>query len=257
MREDLQALLARARADASPTAAGARLVSLDELSAGPGGFGLSTATEGEEGEEGEAAEPSEAERLAFTALRGRFIELSGSGATAALSAAVQLVWEAQVAGEPVAWIAQRGSSFYPPDVVEGGVDLTALAVIRVPDVTSAGRAAERLLRSNAFGLVILDLAGPDCVIERNVVHRTRDKALSIANQGRLVTLAQQADSLVVCITSKKRGWESMGSLISLRADASRERDEKGFCVSLQVLKDKRRGPGWGRRERAKGPAGLT
>lgn len=254
MREDLQALLTRARVDASPTAASARLVSLDELAAQRSGSGQSTSRDGKAAD---AAEPSAAERLSYPALRGRLIELSGAGATAALSAAVQLVWEAQVAAEPVAWIALRGSSFYPPDVVEGGVDLSALAVIRVPDVTSAGRAAERLLRSNAFGLVILDLAGPDCVIERNVVHRTRDKALSIANQGRLVTLAQQADCLVVCITSKKRGWESMGSLISLRADASRERDEQGFCVSLRVLKDKRRGPGWGRRERAKGPAGLT
>jgi hypothetical protein len=72
MRADLQALLERARADASPTAAGAKLVSLDELHAGRRGSGQSTQDE---------------PQLSFEALRGRLIELSGRGATAALSAA--------------------------------------------------------------------------------------------------------------------------------------------------------------------------
>ncbi len=239
MREDLQAFLARARAQGSATAAAAKVVSLDELS-----------QRGGAGEE----EP----RFSFEALRGRFIELCCTrGTSATLTVAMGLVLEAQRASEPVAWITRRETSFYPPDVVECGVDIGALAVIRVPDNASASRAAERLLRSNAFGLVILDLGAPDCVIERNGASRAGTKALSVANQGRLVSLAQQADSLVACITSKKRAAESMGSLISLRADASRKRDGEGFCITLRVLKDKRRGPGWSRSERAKGPAGLT
>jgi recombination protein RecA len=243
MREDLQALLARAHggATAAQAVALAKVVSLDEL----------------RGSSGLAAQPQGPPQFSLAALRGRFIELSAGSSSAGLSAAVNLVVEAQLAGEPVAWISPQETSFYPPDVVECGVDVSALAVIHVPDTASAGRAAERLLRSHAFGLVILDLGAPDCVIERNGVHRTGTKSLSIANQGRLVTLAQQADSLVACITSKKHALESMGSLISLRADVSRERDTEGFCVTLHVLKDKRRGPGWSRSERAKAPAGLT
>jgi recombination protein RecA len=205
----------------------------------------------------EAAVEAAADRLGFEVLRGRLIELSGEAATAVLTAAIGLVLEAQRAAEPVAWVTLQGTSFYPPDVVECGVDLAALAVVRVPDSIAAGRTAERLLRSGAFGLVILDLGGPDCVIERDGILRAGTRALSIANQGRLGSLAQHADSLVVCITNKKRSTESLGSLISLRADASRERDNDGFRVKLRVLKDKRRGPGWSRSERAKGPSGLT
>ncbi len=204
------------------------------------------------------ADPSLAPDLcSFAALRGRLVELSGDGSTAVLTRAVGLVLEAQRAAEPVGWICLNGSSFYPPDVVECGVDLAALAVIRVPDGVTAGRTAERLLRSSAFGLVILDLGAPDCVIQRNGIHKNGVNALSIANQGRLVTLAQHADSLVVFLTSKNHSTESLGSLISLRADASRKRVNEGVHVTLQVLKDKRRGPGWSRSERAKGPSGLT
>jgi recombination protein RecA len=244
MREDLQAFLVRARALGSATGVGAKSLSLDDLQLQlrPGGL---------------VEQPQGLPQFSLAALRGRFIELSAGSSSAGLSAAMNLVVEAQLAAEPVAWVSPQETSFYPPDVVECGVDISALAVIHVPNIASAGRAAERLLRSHAFGLVILDLGAPDCVIEKTGVHRTETKALSLANQGRLVALAQQADSLVVCVTGKKGAMESMGSLISLRADASRMRDSDGFCVTLQVLKDKRRGPGWSRSERAKAPAGLT
>ena len=66
--------------------------------------------------------------------------------------------EAQVASEPVAWIMLDTSSFYPPDVADAGIDLSALVVIRVQDGIGAARAAQRILRSGAFGLVIIDLS---------------------------------------------------------------------------------------------------
>jgi recombination protein RecA len=263
MRDDLQAFLDRARAQASPTAALAKIVSLDELrrtrgtddpTASEGALALALSF-GEPRQRAESA--SDEDRLSFEALRGRLIELSSGSSAAALSYAVNLTLQAQRAGDQVAWVQLHASSFFLPDVVECGVDISALAVIRVSDMVVAGRAAERLLRSSAFGLVIVDLGAPDCVIERDGIHPPGTKALSIANQGRLVSLAQQADSLVVCLTNKKLSSDSMGSLISLRADASRERDDEGFRITLRVLKDKRRGPGWIRRERAKGPSGLT
>jgi recombination protein RecA len=264
MRDDLQAFLDRARAQARPTAALAKIVPLDELrrTRDTGGKDDPAASDGALALALSFAEPraeaaSDEDRLSFEALRGRLIELSSGSSAAALSYAVNLTLQAQRAGEQVAWIQLRASSFYLPDVVECGVDISALAVIRVSDMVVAGRAAERLLRSSAFGLVIVDLGAPDCVIERDGIHQPGTKALPIANQGRLVSLAQQADSLVVCLTNKKLSSDSMGSLISLRADASRERDDEGFRIALRVLKDKRRGPGWIRRERAKGPSGLT
>jgi recombination protein RecA len=182
----------------------------------------------------------------LAALRGRLVELSARGASATLTAAIEIVGEAQEQSEPVAWIALSAGTFYPPDVAESGIDLAALVVIRAPDATACARAAERCLRSGAFGLVILDLAD--------------GKAdLSMQIQGRLVTLAQTHDAAVVCLTAKTQDTASLGSLISLRAEALRLRDKPSetFDVQLRVLKDKRRGPGFTQRLKRRGPPGLT
>ncbi len=178
-------------------------------------------------------------------LRGRLVELSACGATATLTASIDLVIEAQREAEPVAWIMGPQGSFYPPDVAESGVDLAALVVVRVPELSGATRAAERLLRSGAFGLVVIDLGRADSAIE-----------IPVAHQGRLVTLAQAHDAAVVCITEKTADSGSIGSLVSLRAEAMRVRSQSGFELTLRVIKDKRRGPGFQRTLRARGPAGL-
>jgi recombination protein RecA len=181
----------------------------------------------------------------LSALRGRLVELSARGATATLTAAIEIVAEAQEQSEPVAWIALHAGTFYPPDVADSGVDLAALVVIRAPDATACARAAERCLRSGAFGLVILDL-----------VDRKADLSMQI--QGRLVTLAQTHDAAIVCLTEKTQDTASLGSLVSLRAEALRLRDKPAeFAVHLRVLKDKRRGPGFTQRLTRRAPPGLT
>jgi recombination protein RecA len=223
MSDQLRDFLAKARG----SAAEARVLSLDELRARRG---ADTAAE-------EAAEP-----WGLAALRGRLVELSARGAGATLTVATGLVLEAQTAGEPAAWIfVPAEGSFYPPDVADSGVDLAALVVVRAADAIAAARAAERLLRSGAFGLVVLDLKGGD---------------LSMAQQGRLVTLAQAHDAAVVCLTEKAADAASLGSLVSLRAEAMRIHDRGGYEVTVRALKDKRRGPGWSRKIKARGPAGL-
>lgn len=179
----------------------------------------------------------------LAALRGRLVELSARGANATLTTAIDLVLEAQVASEPVAWIMLHAGSFYPPDVADSGVDLAALVVIRVPDAIAAARAAERVLRSGAFGLVIMDLGA-------------HAQDISMAHQGRLVTLAQAHDAAVVCITEKTADTASLGSLISLRAEAVRTRGRDDFELTVRALKDKRRGPGWTKTIKARGPAGY-
>jgi recombination protein RecA len=219
MGDDLRELLAKAKG----LAATARVTRLDEL--------ITPATE--------------RERWGLDALRGRLVELSARGATATLTTAIELVLEAQHAAEPVAWVTLGNTTFYPPDVADSGVDLSALAVVRVIDTATAARAAERLLRSGAFGLVILDFGGGGVV------------EVPLAHQGRLVTLAQAHDAAVVCITEKPGDAASLGSLVSLRAEALRLRDrDHGYDVTLRVLKDKRRGPGWSRTIKLRGPAGF-
>jgi recombination protein RecA len=218
--ESLKRFLANARG----TAATSPVLSLDELRSRRG------------------AEQSSA-LWGLEAIRGRLVELSARGASATLTAAIELVASAQSQSEPVAWLSLTDGTFYPPDVAESGVDLAALVVVRAPDATQVAKAAERLLRSGAFGLVVLDLG--------------RNNDLSMAIQGRLVTLAQTHDAAVVCLTEKTNDSASIGSLVSLRAEALRLRDAAGFEMSVRVIKDKRRGPGFVHTVKKRGPAGLT
>lgn len=195
----------------------------------------------------------------LSAMRGRLVELSARGATATLTAAIELVAEAQTQSEPVAWLTLTTGSFYPPDVADSGVDLAALVVIRAADATAVARAAERCLRSGAFGLVVLDLAGRS---ESGQLHSGLGSSadLHMQVQGRLVTLAQTHDAAVVCLTDKTDDTASLGSLVSLRAEALRSlvrAPRSEFTVNVRVLKDKRRGPGFQHTLRRRGPAGLT
>lgn len=208
-------------------------------------------------EDGSAAPASEPWRL--DALRGRLVELSARGAAATLTAAIELVVEAQQAAEPVAWVTLGNATFFPPDAAASGVDLAALAVVRVHDATAAARAAERLLRSGGFGLVVIDFGGGSFAQQGT----QQGIEMPIAHQGRLVTLAQTHDAAVVCITEKPGEAPSLGSLVSLRAEAIRLHapedkggSERGYHVALRALKDKRRGPGWTRTTKLRGPPGL-
>jgi recombination protein RecA len=180
------------------------------------------------------------------ALAGRLCELSSEGPSAALTLAFSLVARAQAAGEPVAWIGGRQASFYPPDVSALGVALASLAVIRVPDEQAIGRAAAELVRSGAFGLCVLDLTAGGA-----------RASLAMPLQTRLLGLAQKHDAAILCLTEKPRDAPSLGSLISLRAEAVRTRAQAGgFLCTLRVLKDKRAAPGWYHEEVRRGPAGL-
>lgn len=174
---------------------------------------------------------------------GRVVEISGSGATAPLTLAFGLVLQAQHRNEPVAWITRNDSLFYPPDVAEVGVDLDTLTIVRVPDGRAAARAADQLVRSGAFGLVVLDLgAKPDVPAPLQI---------------RLAGLANKHQTALLCLTTKEDRTPSLGPLISLRVAARRERLADGqFSCGLTVLKDKRRGPTWRHMEICHGPAGL-
>src|SRR5258706_6367601 len=144
-------------------------------------------------------------------LGGRIVELSSREAPAMLTLAFALVLSAQKKGEPTAWVTSPDSTFFPPDADEGGVDLSALAVVRAPDAHASARAADRLLRSGAFGLVVLDLG--------------ESSRIPLALQARLLSLAQAHVAALLCLTEKSgRAVPPLfGSLASLRCEASRER----------------------------------
>lgn len=189
-------------------------------------------------------EPQQDVTWSLTELQGRLCELSPGPQSAVLSAAVFLVHQAQQAGEPTAWVATGDDVFYASDVAACGVDLAALSVVRAGDVASAGRAADLLLRSGAFGLVVLDLG--------------RQARLALPLQSRLVQLALKHDAAVVCLTHTPPARPSLGSLVSLRAVVSRRRVGPGrYACEVLALKDKRRGPGWRWEGVWHGPDGLA
>jgi len=199
--------------------------------------GLSTTT-------GEKAEP----RTRATSIWD--IDESRRYGSAALTVAASLVWKAQQLGEPVAWINVRSSSFFPPDLDAAGIDLAALVVVRInsnrpdglTDGRAAARAADKLLRSGAFGLVVLDL-GAQADVPSPLLSR-------------LLGLAQKHHATVVFLTERSAD-RSLAPIVSLRVAASRRQVGAGrFACTIEARKDKRRAPGWIHEETFRGPPGL-
>jgi recombination protein RecA len=181
-------------------------------------------------------------RWSLPALAGRLVEVSGSGATAALTLIFGLIREAQERGEPVGWATSMESTFYPPDVAQLGIDLRALVLVRVPKRENIARAGEKLLRSGAFGLVVLDLGAAD---------------VPMPLQTRLAGLTHHHHAALVCLTEKENKAFSLSSLISLRLHAKKKRTvDNRFACGLRALKDKHRGPTWTHEELCHGAIGL-
>lgn len=181
-------------------------------------------------------------------LFGRLAEVSSGPRTSALTLALRLVVEAQKLDEPVAWVTGRASCFFPPDARATGIDLDALAVIWTPAAPrcprrarypgrhdpgghSSGRndltayAADLLVRSGGFGLVVLDLG-------RNI-------DLPMAMQTRLAGLARKHQTAILCLTEKASDERSLGALVSLRVEATRtEKIGDRFRCGVRMLKDK-------------------
>jgi recombination protein RecA len=184
----------------------------------------------------------------FEQLAGRLVQLDGAGDSAALTLAFSVILEAQQVGEPAAWITAHPAAvsvFYPPDVHDNGVDLAALPVVRVPGVIAAFSAADLLLRSGGFGLVVADIGTPPAV-----------PSTALA---RLAGLARRHQTAMVFLTQPTAAGApgSLGSLISVHVRARRRRiGADRFDCGVVALKDKHRGPAWQYVEVRRGASGL-
>lgn len=203
---------------------------------------------------------------------GRLVELSGHHDAnvpgARTTAAVSVLRAAQHEGETAAWIQPRGGPLFPPDLEQSGIDLDALLVVHVPRTiqgsgTTANdedalpfrlcKAAELLLRSGAFGIVVVDFC-----------ERAPPRS-SEAWQGRLLGLARQHATRVLLLTEKPTTADSLGALVGLRIEPRRYRETppqhwRGgglFTLEHAVLKNKSGAPlGRVAQDRVRGPWGL-
>jgi recombination protein RecA len=156
-----------------------------------------------------------------------------------------LIAQAQAAGETTAWLQTAPGTLYPPDLALVGVDVEALVVGLLPDAPAQLKAADWLLRSGGFGVVVLDWA---------------DEALppgwpGDGPLGRLLGLCQKHGATLLLRTRQAgRAGEGagLGSMVSLRLAVRRQGNE----LLVEVIKDKRRGPGRVQREQRLPPEGL-
>jgi recombination protein RecA len=163
---------------------------------------------------------------------GRIVECSSAaGASARTSTAVAVLRHVQALGETAAWIQRSQGPLFPPDLHEAGIDLDALVVVHVegaqPRVGQC-KAAELLLRSGAFGMVVVDLEGD-----------AAGSPAMTAWLGRMLGLARQHDSRVLLLTEKPTHADSLGTLVGLRVEPHRRCDARGsFFVEHHVIKNK-------------------
>ncbi len=213
----------------------------------------------------------EAVPLAEQLPQGRLTEITRLPAGAQLTLAASCVVGAQTRGEPVAWLQPQGGSLFPPDLAESGVDLDALLVVHVPAAAGCAglcKAAELLLRSGSFGLVVIDLVG-------SAGEDGGAGELQLQAQSRLLGLAREHDSAVLLLSDSRRQLvrrdarqqaredaqqtspqTSLGPLVGLCIEPHRQRVSRGvFRIEPRARKDKsgslcalatepRRGP-WG------------
>lgn len=158
----------------------------------------------------------------WTRVGGRIVEVSEEGCFGTLSALVGLMAQVQARSEAIAWIAIQKSIFFPPDLAFRGLDLQAITVVRLTDSGSGLRAADWLLRSGAFGLLILDGVG---LVEESTL-------------GRLARVAQGNATTVLFLTQKKPDDPSLGSQIALRGTVRRLGPGE---IEWQIVRDKSAG----------------
>ena len=174
-------------------------------------------------------------------LAGIMAEISEETACGAVSFAAEMILEAQRLNEPVAWVAGVSSIWYPPDLSDRGVDLSAVAVIRVGGEDESLTAVEWLVRSGALGLVIVDADG--------------DWKGSDAPLGRIQKLSERGRCAVVFLTRKRAHDPSLGSRISLRGCMTSSGTDP-FHVAITTIKDKRSNSGSRQGRQYHGPSGM-
>lgn len=183
-------------------------------------------------EELAANSPVEIERLLSEVTDfGQLVEFSAPLDTsgACTSSLIQLFEQVQKEGDTIGWIRASTGPLFPPNLLERNIDFESLIVVQTPpkmDSADIGRAAEFLLHSGAFGLVVVDL-------------RLAELSDYVEWQNRVLILARKFECRVVLLTDKVEQTESVSPLVSVRIEPNRDRwSSNRFAVENRVVKSK-------------------
>lgn len=186
--------------------------------------------------------------VAWASMAGRLTQVASAPGGGATSVAVAYVQQAQRQGEPVAWVQWERGNLYPPDLAAAGVRLDALLVVHAGHAGQTQprlRAAELLLRSGGFGLVVLDLTAG--VVPPGLAWQHRLQTWARQHHGVVLLLTHQADTQAA----------SLGALIALQIVPQVAPVAAGrFALTCAVHKNKlgQNVPDWSWARR--GPQGL-
>lgn len=166
---------------------------------------------------------------------GCLTEISGKGGGAGLTFAASFLRFAQSTGRHAIWLSSELKPFYPPDLHACGVELNKLPVLFLPDFQHAALAANRLLKSGGFDLLVWDLAS----------WKRPPSSLPIPFLAKLVATARYRQASLLVLTDKKREQASLGCLTGLRLQVEALTNEPSR-LRVQVCKDKRGAVGEGK-----------
>lgn len=194
---------------------------------------------------------------------GAIIELSWGSSCARTTLASLWLRAAQGTGAEVAWIEARPGLLYPPDLAAQGIDLARLTTVRIPAAASGsrggsaqvgafldqarhlGRAAELLIRTGAYRLVVVDMMHTETEVQRLLrgmrgapgplqQDRRLARAWSSALQGRLAALVRKHQLSLVVLSTGAAEVPSLGHAVSLRLGTQVHQG----TLRLDLLKDK-------------------
>jgi recombination protein RecA len=126
-------------------------------------------------------------------------------------------------------------AFYPPALAAAGVDLNRLLVVPAAGAAGVARAADILLRSAAFGVVVIPMVSLAATVWTRLASLThRANALLIALGGEASDELRYFASLRVRLRSERVRWSGASGLFCELAGAGAE---------ATILKHKRAAPG--------------
>jgi hypothetical protein len=135
---------------------------------------------------------------------------------------------------PAAWI-DTDATLYAPGVVNAGVDLTRLFVVRPPRA-ELGRIAVKVARSGAFDLLVVDV---DAIAGVDANHETAQKQARIASSSRMevvvrkLALAAEDNGMTVILITDALRHRAVPWPVAMRLELERRPGKIGVRVAKE------------------------